>query len=70
MMVQWYSFHLSCGCVHHLLPAFQVPDWYVPAMAGALQAGLVELVLVLMALEQIGTALTMLFDVKILFKCL
>lgn len=48
-MVQLYSFHLSCGCVHHLLPAFQLPDLYMAAMAGALQGGIVQLVLVLMA---------------------
>lgn len=33
-----------------LLPAFQVPDLYVAAMAGALQEGLLQLVLVLTVL--------------------
>lgn len=48
-MVQLYSLHLSCGCILHLLPAFQVPHLYMAAMAGALQEGFVQLVLVLMA---------------------
>lgn len=51
MMVLLYSFHLPCGCVHHLLPAFQVPDLCLAALAGALQEGLLQLVLVLTVLR-------------------
>lgn len=40
------------------------------AMAGALQEGLVHLLLVLMALPANCTALSMLFGINILLKCL